>query len=171
MGWRLASFSETVWSQIRPKCQRSIHIQNKDLTKKMKSLNRSLWSFRHKEYVNSDQNKTKKQEIPSNSRVFWDRQAQWAQLWCLTCFLTTLEILGGLLWSPQGPPKCWSETNRLPDISPAKWVYFRSAENCSLGSATMPMPSHVQVPTWQGNENTYRRERKLEEVNKGKFSL
>ena len=94
MGWRLASFSETVWSQIRPKCQRSIHIQNKDLTKKMKSLNRSLWSFRHKEYVNSDQNKTKKQEIPSNSRVFWDRQAQWAQLWCLTCFLTTLEILG-----------------------------------------------------------------------------
>ena len=36
--WRLATFSERAWSQIRQKCQ--LHMQNKALTRKRESLNR-----------------------------------------------------------------------------------------------------------------------------------
>ena len=36
--WRLATFSETAWSQIRQKCL--LHMQNKALTRKRESLNR-----------------------------------------------------------------------------------------------------------------------------------
>ena len=35
----------------------------------------------------------------------------------------------------------WPETNRLPVISPAKWVHLGSAKNCNSGSATTA--SHV----------------------------
>ena len=63
MGWRLASFSETIWSPIRPKCQNSIRIQNEALTRKMKLLKRSwvnLEHFKHKEHINSLRSKKKK---------------------------------------------------------------------------------------------------------------
>ena len=46
----------------------------------------------------------------------------------------------------------WPKTNGLPDISPATWVYSRSADNCNLGSATMV--SHVQVHSKNGEENS-----------------
>ena len=46
-----------------------------------------------------------------------------------------------------------------------RWAYLVSAENCSLGSATMV--SHVQVPAWQGKENTFKgRKRKREAYSK-----
>ena len=36
------------------------------------------------------------------------------------------------------------------DIAPERWIYLGSAENLNSGSATIA--SHVQVPTWQGQE-------------------
>ena len=36
------------------------------------------------------------------------------------------------------------------DIAPERWIYLGSAENWNSGSATIA--SHVQVPTWQGQE-------------------
>ena len=39
-----------------------------------------------------------------------------------------------------------------------RWIYSRSTENCSLGSASMV--SHGQVPTQQGKDTLYRRERR-----------
>ena len=235
MGWRLASFSETIWSPIRPKCQNSIHIQNEALSVKMKLLKRSwvnLEHFKHKEHVNSRRSKKKKYfqtpgfcEISSEYNGFsndhWDHhsvisvmlycdcaakysyhldfthlhQPSWRRKWqtvqvflpgesrgqrslvgyspwgCkeldttewlththththihnglsyrhLTYWLTNPGATGNRLWSPYEPPKYWSKTNRPPGISPAKWIYSGSAENCSLGPTAMA--SHVQSTT------------------------
>lgn len=41
-----------------------------------------------------------------------------------------------------------------------KWIYLKSVENCNSGSAAVA--SHMQVPTRQGKESTFReRKRKL----------
>ena len=109
----------------------------------------------------------------SNSRLGRkSREHQWLSCGYCTCLLTSPRAIASLLWAIYGPPKCWSETNRLQDISLEKWINLRWGEDCNSWSAAMA--SHMKVPAWQGMENCYRGEGNWEDCGKRRvhgFSL
>ena len=118
-GNRLVSFHGRVWSQITPKCQMTNNLKNHILTRKSKHLNRSQIKpecFKCKEGESS---------VPevrhlSNPRVGEINSKQkWLKWGYWTYLHTSPRTVGSLLRPLWSPLKCWPETNRLTDISPA----------------------------------------------------
>lgn len=72
--------------------------------------------------------------------------------WTLVCLLA-LEPSVVFCASPYGPLKFWPELNKLPVISPVRWVYSESVEN--RNSWFVFMVSCEQVPAYQGEKNIF----------------
>ena len=117
---------------------------------KVLNLEQNVEGFKYKEIMGSIPRKN----ISSNFKVRdKNSEQQWTQLACHSCLFT--RAIGSLLWSHQ---KSWPKTIGCHMLLQEIWMYSWSAENCSLGSATML--SHMQVPPQQGNKNAFYREEK-----------
>ena len=75
-----------------------------------------------------------------------------------TILLTSPKTVGGLLWFPYRPPKCWPEINRLPDISPTKMDLFKVSRELQFEVCNHCEP-HKSSCTRKG-KHFYRGERK-----------
>ena len=134
----------------------STRIPNKTLTRKdkaLKSIPNKIWrASKCKEGRNSDSGEILTLKPPGSARKSVSSSG----------LNVVLYLFAHQLWSHWGSSldphvghhKCWPKTNRLPVISPAKWVYLGPAKNCNSGSAAMA--SHVWVLTHQGEENSFK---------------
>ena len=58
-------------------------------------------------------------------------------------YLSRAGVLRSLLWSLYMPPKCCFETNRLPDISPAKMGLFGISRELQFSSSCRAREEHL----------------------------
>lgn len=103
MGQSLLSQFELKQSdlKIRPKCQMSTCIQSRTLISKDKILK-----------VNPNKKPRDLQAQIQEKDSFKGSARETASSGgCLTCLLTSPGAFGALLWSSQGPPKCWPNTD------------------------------------------------------------
>lgn len=74
-------------------------------------------------------------------------------LWVPRLFAYQPRAVVGLIWSLYKPPKCWSEINRLPAISPAKMDLFRISRELQFWVYNYGEP--LQIPAQDGRENAF----------------
>ena len=121
------------------------------LTRKMKILNRS--------WIKPGELQMQRGQRHTSNPVLAKKAVNDNGLNCgyHTCLLTSPRTIGSLLWSLYWPPKCWPETNRLQDISPAKTGLSGISRELQFGVC-----NHGNPPMAREGGQFYREEKEVE---------